>query len=130
MRLFKISILVAFMIVAAGVSSAADWTTLEGGSAVCTKIRQDGTCWVETAGENSSAMSVGECPRWTIVVWDTGASVMPQGCTDKTCSTAEDLLANPLTGDSPNTFLTSTVPFNFVRLSTASSVTVTIKCGR
>ena len=119
-----------FLLAPSGAAIAADWMTTEGGSVVCTKVNADGTCWVATAAETTSAISVQQCAKWTVTVYGTATSVMPQTCTDSACGTAEDLLTTGLTGAGSLIFAHSDAPFNFIRLVTGDTVTVSIKCGR
>ncbi len=128
MRYLIIAIATFFI---AGAASAADWTTEDGGSAKCSVVNQDGTCWLSAISEDSSAITVSKCAKWVITVYGTGASVMPQACTTKACAAAEDLLASVLTGDSPDTYLASTYGWDYVRIDwTSGNPTISIKCGR
>ena len=131
MRFIRSLIIAACLVAAPAIANAADWYTGENATgAVCTALRQDGVCYVETAGATTSTISVRVCASWAVVVYATGASVMVEACTDSACTSSEPLLATALTGDSPNTFVTSTMPVDFIRLTGGSSVTVSIKCGR
>ncbi len=126
----KYLIISVLTFVCAGVASAADWTTTETGNTSCGAIRPGGTCYLTSIGEDSSVISVKACKNWTIVVYGTGVSVMPQACTDTSCSATENLLAAVLTGDSPNTFVTSSATFDLVRIDhTSGTPTISITCG-
>ena len=122
--------IVAALLLAATDATAAGWTKSENGSKACTALKTHQTCFVETAGANTSAIAVKQCRSFTVFVYATGASVQVQSCTDSVCTSSGNLLAVALTGDAPNAFVTSRAPFDFIRLTTASSVTVSIKCGR
>ena len=119
-----------FLFASSGTALAADWMTTEGGSLICHKVNSDGTCWVQTGTETSSAISVQQCAKWTITVYGSATSVMPQTCTDSACGTVEDLLTTGLTGGGALVFAWSDAPHNFVRLVTSDNVLVSIKCGR
>ncbi len=123
---------ILFALTLAGSATAADWTRSDGGSSRCKGIKPDGTCWLTDISEDSSVISVRSCKSWTIVVYGTGADIMPQSCTDSTCATAENLLAASLTGDSPNTFVVSDASFSLVRIdwtAGGAAPTVAIQCG-
>jgi len=122
-----------FLFASAGTALAANWTTTEGGSVttdICTKVNADGVCWVQTDSEDSASIFVGQCASWTITVYGTATSVMPQTCTDSDCGTAENLITTGLTGGGSLVFASSVVPFNFIKLVTGDNVLVSIKCGR
>jgi len=132
MRYLNIAI-AALVLLLAGGASAADWTTVDGGSVSCTSLKKDGICWQSAIAADSSAISVRLCKTLTIVVYGTGADIMPQTCTNRACTTAEDLLSTALTGDSPNMFMTSGAsPWELVRIdwtAGGAAPTVSIKCG-
>ena len=130
MPLIRLAIALAILLVPASDATAAGWTKSENGSKSCTKVRTNETCYVETAGENTSTISVRQCASLTVVVYATGADVQVQTCTDSVCTSSADLLAVALTGDAPNCHMTSEASFNFIRLVTTDSVTASIKCGR
>jgi hypothetical protein len=139
MRFIKIAIVTTALMLLAGSASAADWTTEDAvadGTNSCTKLNQDGICYLKDIAADSSAISIRECATWTVTVYGTAANIMPQSCKDSACASAavrEDLLATALTGDSPNTFVASVAPFEFVRIdwtAGGAAPTVTIKCGR
>ena len=131
MRFIRSLIITACLVAAPAIANAADWTTTESGSATCSVIRGNGICWLEDVGENSSAISVRQCSKLTVMVYGSGVSVMPEVCNDSSCTSSEALLANALTGDSPNTFMTSVAPFNFIRINWSSGTpTISIQCGR
>ena len=106
-----------FLMVASTAASAADWKSEVGGTTKVTTLKPEGIAYVATAGANSE------------VVWGTGASVTPQMCLTRACTTAKPLDTTPLTGDTTAVFLASVMPLEFVRVATASSVTVSLKCG-
>lgn len=134
MKLWTIAIALFVVLGASSLADAADWTTTEAGSVVCSAVKPPGICWLKDIAADSSVISVRACPSMTIMVYGTGADIMPQACDDTSCTKAEDLLATALTGDSPNTFLTSAgVPLELVRIdwtSGGAAPTVSIKCGR
>lgn len=136
MRFVKLVIATSLLLLAAGAASAADWTTSDGGSTVCTALQTDGVCWQSAIAADSSAINVRQCNKVSIVVYGTGADIMPQACTDDTCSTAEPLLAaaSTLTGDAPNTFVVLTAMLsdwlNLDWTSGGAAPTVSIKCAR
>lgn len=116
----------------AGDASAADWTKTEDGTKTCSRVKNPGSCWLKEIAADSSVIAISECLPWTIHVYGTGASIMPQTCSDASCTLAENLLAAVLTGDSPNTFVTSTAPFELLRIdwtAGGAAPTVVIKCG-
>jgi len=118
-----------FLMVASTAASAADWKSEVGGTTKVTTLKPEGIAYVATAGANSEVISVRSCPAITFVVWGTGASVTPQMCLTRACTTAKPLDTTPLTGDTTAVFLASVMPLEFVRVATASSVTVSLKCG-
>ncbi len=134
MKYFGFAITLALtLIVMSGSARAADWTTEDGGSVSCGALKADGVCWLSAIAADSSAIVIRTCKTWTIMVYGTGANIMPQTCTDTSCGTVEDLLGSGLTGDSPNTFLASALPFEIVRIdwtAGGAAPTVSIKCGR
>lgn len=130
MKATLLALILILIVAAAGTVMAEDWTTTEAGSVVCSKLKPVGICWIATAGANTSAISLRSCSSWTVMVYGTGVSVMPQSCDDSSCTKAEDLLPTALTGDSPNTYMTSAAPMEFIRLVTSDSITASIKCGR
>ncbi len=134
MKLWTIAIALFVVLGASSLADAADWTTTEAGSVGCAALRPDGICWQKEIVADTSVIVVRECGSITIMVYGTGADIMPQSCTDTSCTKAEDLLAAALTGDSPNTFMTSDgTPLELVRIdwtSGGAAPTVSIKCGR
>ena len=135
MRYLNIAI-AAYVLMLAGSASAADWTTTDGGSVVCSSLKKDGICWLTDIAADSSTISVRLCKTLTITVYGTGADIMPQTCLDSACAVAadrEDLLSTALTGDSPNMFMTSGAsPWELIRIdwtAGADPPTVSIKCG-
>ncbi len=112
---------------AAGEASAADWASEQGG--VCKNLKPGRTCYIATAGENSSVLSVGECSFWSLTTFGTPTSVMLQACSDSSCTESKDLLSTGLTGASPNNFVTAGAPWRFIRLATSDSVNLIITCG-
>ncbi len=135
MQFVKNIIAISCLLLAAGAAIAADWTTTASGSASCTKLNQDGVCWLTNIAADSSAISVRSCATVTVMVYGTGASIMPQACDDRACTNPENLLAAVLTGDSPNTFLGSLIPIEYIRIDwttdgAGDTNDVSIKCGR
>jgi len=133
MRYVRLALLVGFMLAVSSVAGAADWTTEDGGTDSCKVVKPDGVCYLTAIAADSSAVNIRQCPAFSVTVYGTGASIMPQTCTDSTCATAEDLLSAVLTGDSPNAFVTSEITFDFIRIdwtAGGAAPTVVIKCGR
>jgi len=127
---------VIVMLPIAGAATAADWTTTEeavNANNVCGGVNKGGVCWLFDIVEDSSTISVRECTAFTIMVYGTGASIMPQACDDRSCTKPENMLSAVLTGDSPTTFLASTAPFEYVRIdwtAGGAAPTVSIKCSK
>jgi len=132
---FKIILAISFLLLAAGAAIAADWTTTASGSASCTKLNQDGVCWLTDISADSSAISVRSCATVTVQVYGTGAKIMPQSCDDRDCTQAEDLLTAVLTGDGGARFMGSLIPIEYIRIDwttdgAGDNNDVSIKCGR
>jgi hypothetical protein len=122
------------LLMAASSVQAADWYQGPGETGrVVTTPSPGQTIYISTAGAPSSLVSVRRCQRWTITVFGSGASVMPQACwSNADCATSgtnEDLIATALTGDTTNRFMSSIVPFQWIRLDTSSVVNVQLVCG-
>ena len=133
MKFIRLAIATVLLMMAADAAAAADWTTTEAGSVVCSKVKPVGICWLKDIAEDSSVISVRECGSITIMVYGTGVSIMPQSCDDSSCTKAENLLAAVLDGDSPDTFMTSTAPMEFIRIdwtNSGSAPTISLKCGK
>ena len=133
MTTLRTVLLIFALLCVPGSVGAADWTTEDGGSTSCSTLRVDGVCYLTGITEDSSSINIRSCEAWSITVFGTGASIMPQVCNDKSCTKAEDLLATALTGDSPNTFVTSEIAWDFIRIdwtSGGAAPDVHIKCGR
>lgn len=136
MKIMKLAIATLFALLVAGSASAADWTTIDGGAlpaTKCTKVLLGGVCWLTEIDEDSSAIFLRGCDKFTITVYGTGADIMPETCSDKNCTRSEPLLSTSLTGDAPVTLAFSKYPVGFVRIdwtAGGAAPTVSIRCGR
>ena len=129
MRNWIALVALGFLMVVSSAASAADWTGSADGSDTVTRVKPPAIVYLATGGETSSVLNIRECSRFSIVVYGTGASVMPVTCRTSACTESEDLLDAALTGDTTNRFMGSVVPFELIRLVTTSSVNVALKCG-
>ncbi len=135
MRHVTLATAIVAILVIASAAIGATWMTTPTGSTACTGLRPGGVCWLTDIDEDSSAVAMRQCHTFVVQVYGTGASIMPQSCGTAACSQAENLLSAALTGDSPNSFVTSEVTFDFIRIDwttdgAGDNNDVAIKCGR